>query len=83
MDQMISADPTIFYCPTKKEFLEQSDIISEHLSRRGYAVVEAWDAECATVTEVAERFGRVHSHIRADANGIVGIHQPRQRRDEP
>ena len=41
--------------------------------RRGYAIVQAWDAECATVTEVAERFGRVQSHIRADANGIVGI----------
>ena len=73
MDQMISVDPTIFHCPTKKEFLEQSDIIAGHLSSRGYAIVEAWDAECATVTEVAERFGRVQSHIRADANGIVGI----------
>src|SRR5271165_2715043 len=73
MDQMISVEPTIFCCPTKEEFLEQSDVIAGHLSRRGYAIVEAWDAEPATVTEVAERFGRVQSHIRADANGIVGI----------
>ena len=73
MDQMISADPTIFYCSNKKEFLEQADIIAAHLSGRGYAIVDAWDAECTTVTEVAERFGRVQSHIRADANGIVGI----------
>ena len=43
------------------------------MTRRGYAIVEAWDAECATITEVAERFGRVQSHIRADASGIVGI----------
>ncbi len=73
MDQMISVEPTIFYCPTKKEFLEQSDLIGEQLTRGGYAIVEAWDAECATITEVAERFGRVQSHVRADASGIVGI----------
>lgn len=73
MDQAARVDATIFYCPTKGEFLSQSDLIAKELSRRGYAIVEAWDAECATVTEVAERFGRVQSHIRADANGIVGI----------
>ena len=73
MDQMISVDPTIFYCPTKQELLDESDTIAGHLSSRGYVIVQAWDAECATVTEVAECFGRVQSHIRADANGIVGI----------
>ena len=73
MDQMISIDPTVFYCHTKQEFSEQSDVIAGHQSSRGYAIVQAWDAECSTVTEVAERFGRVQTHIRADANGIVGI----------
>jgi len=32
MDQMISVGPTIFYCQTKKEFLEQADTIAGHLS---------------------------------------------------
>jgi len=73
MDQIIAIDATTFHCPTRQSFLEQSDSIAEQLSRQGYAIVEAWDAESATVTEVAERFGRVQTHIRADANGIVGI----------
>ena len=73
MDQMTRVEPTIFYCPSRQKFLEQSDHIARQLSNHGYAVVEAWDAECNTVTEVAERFGRVQSHIRADASGIVGI----------
>lgn len=73
MDQMVSVDPTIFYCPSKEDLNEQYEAIAGQVSRRGYAIVEAWDAECATVTEVAQCFGRVQSHIRADANGIVGI----------
>lgn len=73
MNQMFSVDPTIFYCPTKRVFLKQSDAIANELSRKGYAIVQAWDAECATVTEIAERFGCVQSHIRADAHGVVGI----------
>lgn len=73
MYDTVSINPIIFRCPTKERFLEQSDLIAEHLTWSGYAIVEAWDAECATVTEVAERFGRVQSHIRADVNGTVGI----------
>lgn len=73
MDQIVSREPTVFLCPTREAFFEQSDIIAGHLTSRGYAVVEAWDAERATVTEVAERFGRIQTHIRADANGTVGI----------
>jgi hypothetical protein len=51
----------------------QADEIAEQVSRYGYAVIQAWDAETTTLKEVAERFGRVQSHIRADANGLVGI----------
>ncbi len=36
-------------------------------------MVEAWDSETATLRKIAEHFGRVQSHVRADANGLVGI----------
>jgi alpha-ketoglutarate-dependent taurine dioxygenase len=36
-------------------------------------VLEAWDSESSTLKEVSERFGSVQTHIRADANGLVGI----------
>lgn len=68
------AEPiAIFHCPTADRFAAQADAIAAHVSTHGYAVVEAWDAETATLSEVAARFGRVQSHIRADANGLVGI----------
>lgn len=64
---------TIFLCPTEARFLQLRDMIADHVASHGYAVVEAWDTETATLRAIAERFGRVQSHIRADANGLVGI----------
>ncbi len=64
---------TTFRCPTEASFLQARDAIADHIARHGYALVEAWDAETETLRAIAERFGRVQSHIRADAKGLVGI----------
>jgi alpha-ketoglutarate-dependent taurine dioxygenase len=64
---------TTFACPTREHFLDRYHDISSHVAAHGYAVMDAWDCECATLKEVAESFGSVQSHIRADANGLVGI----------
>lgn len=64
---------TTFNCPTESRFLQLRDTIADHVASDGYAVVAAWDAEGATLRAIAERFGRVQSHIRADASGLVGI----------
>jgi alpha-ketoglutarate-dependent taurine dioxygenase len=53
--------------------LDTYDAIVEHLVTHGYAVIDAWDAEPATLVDISEHFGRVQSHVRADANGVVGI----------
>jgi alpha-ketoglutarate-dependent taurine dioxygenase len=73
MDRLVSADTAVFHCASQQGFLEQADSIAAHLSRRGYAIVEAWDVDYSTVIKVAERFGCIQTHIRADAHGIVGI----------
>jgi len=64
---------TTFHCPTRDIFGERRVDIADHIADHGYAVIEAWDSECATLKEVSESFGCVQSHIRADANGLVGI----------
>ena len=64
---------TIFHCPTEWRFLQVRDAIVDHVASHGYAVIEAWDFEATTLRTIAEHFGRVQSHIRADANGLVGI----------
>jgi alpha-ketoglutarate-dependent taurine dioxygenase len=64
---------TAFHCPTRERFLERYEDIADHVAAHGYAVVDAWDTEPATLKEVSERFGSVQTHIRADANGLVGI----------
>ena len=64
---------TVFQCPTRERFLERYEDIADHVAAHGYAVVEAWDTESSTLKEVSERFGSVQTHIRADANGLVGI----------
>jgi len=63
----------VFRCPTRDHFHGRFQEIAEHVVAHGYAVVAAWDTECATLTEVCGCFGRVQSHIRADDNGLVGI----------
>ncbi len=63
----------VFHCATRDEFLDAYEAIADHLATHGYAVVDAWDAEAATLRDISECFGRVQTHIRADANGIVGI----------
>jgi alpha-ketoglutarate-dependent taurine dioxygenase len=63
----------IFRCITRDRFLDAYETIADHLVTHGYAVIEAWDAEAATLKEISEHFGRVQSHIRADASGVVGI----------
>jgi alpha-ketoglutarate-dependent taurine dioxygenase len=65
--------PDIFHCPTRTRFNASSAAISARIATHGYAVIQAWDAGPETLTEVSERFGRVQSHIRADASGRVGI----------
>jgi len=62
-----------FQCPTRDSFFDRYGDISNHVAARGYAVIEAWDAELATLKDVCEHFGSVQTHIRADANGLVGI----------
>jgi alpha-ketoglutarate-dependent taurine dioxygenase len=64
---------TVFECPTRQCFLERYQEITDHLAKHGYAILEAWDSESSTLKEVSEQFGNVQSHIRADANGLVGI----------
>jgi alpha-ketoglutarate-dependent taurine dioxygenase len=64
---------TAFHCPTRERFLERHPEITNHVAVHGYAVIDAWDTECETLKEVAESFGNVQTHIRADANGLVGI----------
>jgi alpha-ketoglutarate-dependent taurine dioxygenase len=64
---------TAFHCPTRERFLERYEDIADHVAVHGYAVVDAWDTEPTTLREVSESFGRVQTHIRADANGLVGI----------
>lgn len=63
----------IFRCAARDQFFGAYETIADHLSTHGYAVIEAWDAEAATLKEISEHFGRVQSHIRADASGVVGI----------
>ena len=63
----------VFRCETRKRFLDTYEAIADHVITHGYAVIEAWNAEPATLLDISEHFGRVQSHVRADANGIVGI----------
>ena len=64
---------TAFQCPTRETFFERYEDIADHVAAHGYAVIGAWDTECSTLKEVSESFGSVQTHIRADANGLVGI----------
>ena len=63
----------IFHCPSRERFHERYEDIADHMAAHGFAVINAWDTECSTLSQVSERFGRVQTHIRADANGLVGI----------
>jgi alpha-ketoglutarate-dependent taurine dioxygenase len=62
-----------FSCQSQEEFLNNFAQIARHVGLHGYVIIEAWDIEPATLTAIAKRFGHVQSHIRADANGLVGI----------
>ena len=53
---------TMFRCPTEARFVQLRDTIAEQVASHGYAVVEAWDAETATLRAIADHFGRVQSH---------------------
>ncbi len=64
---------TTFHCPSPERFFERHRDIADHIAIRGYAIIDAWDTECSTLKQVAESFGSVQTHIRADANGLVGI----------
>ncbi|MDR3401554.1 MAG: TauD/TfdA family dioxygenase [Chthoniobacter sp.] len=63
----------VFDCPTRDKFIDGRPRIAAHVATHGYAVIAAWDTQCETLKEIALSFGRVQSHIRADANGLVGI----------
>jgi hypothetical protein len=63
----------VYDCSTRERFIERYEDIADHVAAHGYAVLEAWDTESSTLKEVSEGFGSVQSHIRADANGLVGI----------
>lgn len=67
------AGTAAFRCASRGEFLARFAEIARHISIHGYAAIDAWDAESETLKEISQRFGRVQSHIRADANGLVGI----------
>lgn len=64
---------TTFRCPSHASFLGQRMAVADHIARLGYATIDAWDATPETLTAVAECFGQIQSHIRADASGRVGI----------
>jgi TfdA family taurine catabolism dioxygenase TauD len=64
---------TTFHCPSLERFVARQAEIADHIAVNGYAIIDAWDTECSTLKEVAESFGSVQTHIRADANGLVGI----------
>ncbi len=63
----------VYDCTSRERFDERYEDIADHIAAHGYAVLEAWDTESSTLREVSERFGSVQTHIRADANGLVGI----------
>ena len=63
----------VFDCLIRERFLGCYEDIADYVASHGYAVLEAWDTETSTLKEVSERFGSVQTHIRADANGLVGI----------
>lgn len=63
----------VFHCETKDKFLNAYEKIGDHLIAHGYAIIEAWNTEAATLRDISEHFGRVQTHVRADTNGIVGI----------
>jgi alpha-ketoglutarate-dependent taurine dioxygenase len=62
-----------FSCVSNDQFQKQYEAIAAHVVTHGYAVIDAWDAEAETLRGISEHFGRIQSHIRADANGVVGI----------
>jgi alpha-ketoglutarate-dependent taurine dioxygenase len=64
---------SVFRCETRARFSDVYETIADHVITHGYAVIEAWDAEPATLLDISEHFGRIQSHVRADASGIVGI----------
>ncbi len=64
---------SVFQCRSQAAFTQSRSGIAKHIAAHGYAVIQAWDTECATLKQIAESFGQVQSHIRADANGLVGI----------
>ncbi len=63
----------VFCCRTRDQFVAGQAKIAGHVAAQGYAVIEAWDAESETLKEIAESFGRVQWHVRAGADGLVGI----------
>ncbi|SKA32446.1 Taurine dioxygenase, alpha-ketoglutarate-dependent [Enhydrobacter aerosaccus] len=63
----------VFFCSTRESFADRYGHIADHVASCGYAIIDAWDAETSTLQEIAEHFGNVQTHIRADANGLVGI----------
>ncbi len=63
----------VFRCPSRPSLIERRKDIADHVAARGYAVIDAWDAESTTLKEVSGYFGNIQAHIRADANGLVGI----------
>ncbi len=62
-----------FRCHTADRFLDIYDDVALHLSTHGHALIDAWDAEPETLKTISQHFGRVQLHVRADANGLVGI----------
>lgn len=63
----------VFHCETNDKFLDAYEQIADHLVAHGFATIEAWNIEAATLRHISEHFGQVQTHVRADANGIVGI----------
>ena len=63
----------VFHCPSRRVFHERCQDIVRNVAADGFAIIDAWDTECATLKEVAGRFGHIQTHVRADADGLVGI----------
>jgi len=69
----MAGNAAAFSCHSQDEFLTNFPQIARQVGLYGYVIIEAWDIEPATLTAIAKRFGHVQAHIRADANGLVGI----------
>jgi alpha-ketoglutarate-dependent taurine dioxygenase len=50
--------------------------LQQKVDRDGFCVLRAWDTQTETLKTIANLFGDIQSHIRADSAGVVGGGEP-------